>query len=834
MNMMKYWVLGVLFFIISQALVAQTKISGHLYDANQQPIPFANVIFANSIVGTISDENGNFYLESDENFPVVRFSFMGFQTKEVRLQKRATYGMKVTLEEDTATLDEVVIYKGKISKKNNPAIAILRKIWKNRRGNGVKKFKQYAYDKYEKLEFDLNTIDSNLINSRIFNGMEFVFDDLDTSRISGKTYLPIYLNEAISKVYGDNELNEYKEVLTGNKNAGFSDNQTLIAFIKDLYSEYDIYDNYLKFFDKSFTSPLSRTGINVYNYVLSDSAYIDNKWCYNIVYYPRRKNELTFKGDFWVNDSTWAIKDINLEITKSANINWVKDLYIEQEFDVLNDSVFLITKDYFQSDFALNKKENSRGIYGKRTTLYNHYKFDVKKGKKFYKSQVDPYNQEVYNKDDVFWQNSRMEALNKDEQKVYKLLDTLKTVKAFKRLYNVGSILASGYVSFDGYDFGPLFSTIGFNAIEGFRVRAGGRTYFTANDRWRFEGYGAYGFKDQKFKYGLSGKYLIDRKLRLTIIAGYRNDVEQLGASLTNTNDVEGRNLASSSIVSTGDNDRLTAIKLSAFSLSLEPRKNLTIGVTTSFRSLTPADRNLFSLDFTDTETNTVETTIKQAEIATKVVYSPGKKTTGYGVDRLIVNEGDYAELFLNYSVGLKNVLDSDFEYEKIQLYYRQPWRIGGFGVLSSTMEVGKTFGEVPLGLLSIVPGNQSYLSIENTFPLLNFYEFVTDTYASVHLEHNFNGRIFSRIPLLRKLNLRELVGIRGVWGQLSDENIALDASGFLQTVNVPDKDLYWEYSVGVGNIFKIFRVDFHFRGNYFDNPDARNFGVTGSFGFYF
>ncbi|WP_378185594.1 DUF5686 family protein [Aquimarina sp. W85] len=830
---MKYWILGVFVILTTTFSFAQTKVSGHVYDSFEQPVPFANVVFENSTIGTITNENGKFYIESDANYSAIKVSFIGFKTQTITLDRSANYEVEIILEEETASLDEVVIYKGKTSKKNNPAIDILRKIWENRRDNGVKKFKQYSYDKYEKLEFDLNTIDSALINSRVFNGMEFIFDDIDTSRISGKTYLPIFLNEAISKVYGDNILNETKEVLTGNKNAGFSNNQTLIAFVKDLYSDYNIYDNYLKFFDKSFTSPLSRTGIGVYNYVLSDSAYVDNKWCYNIVYYPRRKNELTFKGDFWVNDTTWAVKQISLEVTKSANINWVKDLYIEQEFDVLNDSTFLITKDYFQSDFAFSKKEKSRGVYGKRTTLYDNYKFDIPKDKKFYQSQIDPYNEDVYNRDDEFWSNSRMESLNKDEAKVYKLLDTLRTVKAFKRLYNIGTILASGYVEFNGFDFGPLFSTFGYNNIEGFRLRAGGRTYFTSNDQWRIEGYGAYGFKDEKFKYGISGKYLLDRKSRLIITAGNRRDVEQLGASLTNTNDVEGRSLASSSVISTGDNNRLTSINLTAFSLEIEPRKNLTVGVTGSFRKLKPADRDLFSLDFYDPETNELKSEIKQTEISTKITYSPGRKTTGYGVDRIIVNDGDYAQLFLNYSAGLKGIAESDFEYEKLQFFYRQPWNVGGFGKLNSSLEVGKTFGTVPLGLLSVVPGNQTYLSIYNTFPLLNFYEFVTDTYTSLHLEHNFNGRIFSRVPLLRKLNLRELVGLRGVWGELSEENRLISEPSELLLI-APDEEIYWEYSVGVGNIFKIFRIDFHFRGNYFDNPDARNFGVTGSFGFYF
>ena len=210
---MKHLILGVFLTVLSCSFLhSQTKAGGQVYDSNKQPVPFANVVFTNSTVGTVTDENGRFYMESDDNHPSIKVSFIGFQTKTVKLNKRVTYNMEIILEEETAALDEVVIYKGKTSKKNNPAIDILRKIWDNRRENGVKKFKQYTYDKYEKLEFDLNTIDSALINSRIFNGMEFIFDDIDTSRITGKTYLPVFLNEAISKVYGDNLMNLVKSI----------------------------------------------------------------------------------------------------------------------------------------------------------------------------------------------------------------------------------------------------------------------------------------------------------------------------------------------------------------------------------------------------------------------------------------------------------------------------------------------------------------------------------------------------------------------------------------------------------------------------------------------
>ncbi|HRG18083.1 MAG TPA: DUF5686 family protein [Flavobacterium lutivivi] len=818
-----------LFILIPVFGIAQTKVSGIVLDNTNQPIPFANITFKGSKIGIVSNEDGRFYIESPDNYEAILVSFMGFPTKEVKLPNRVNYDFKVILS-DSQSLKEVVVYSGKTSKKNNPALDILKKIWERRRKNGLKMFKQYQYDKYEKVEFDMNTIDSAMMKSKLFKGMEFVFKNVDTSKVTGKTYLPIFINESISEVYGDNTIKKSKEILKANKNSGLGNGDGVNTFVKDLYNDFDIYDNYINLFDKSFTSPLSRTGIDVYNYVLTDTAFIDNKWCYNIVFYPRRKNELTFKGDFWVNDSTFAIKTINMAATKSANINWVKDIYLEQEFEVMNDSVFLPTRDYMMSDFSLNKKESSKGVYGKRTTMYQNFKFNEKKPEKFYKEEVNYIDNSVYAKTDEFWQENRFEKLNKDESGIYKMLDTLKNVKKFKRMYNLVSIIGSGYIEFKNFDYGPIFSTFGYNEVEGVRVRVGGRTYFGPNDKWRLQAYTAYGFEDNKFKYGFSGKWMVDKKNRLILSGGNRRDVEQIGASLTSTNDVLGRSYASSGLFTTSSNGKLTNINLSTVAAEIEPVKNLTFQLGFSYRTLESAS-STFSLDYftDDTFTNT-RSDVKQSEITAQIEYTPKKKTVGYGVERREV-DSKYSRFFLSYSQGFKGILDSDFEYEKLQLYYKQPIVIGALGVSNLTVELGKTFGKIPLGLMSVVPGNQTYFIIDNTFSNLNFYEFVTDEYATFNWQHDFNGRIFARIPFLRKLNLREIIGAKGVYGTISNENKAINASGL--TYLAPEKP-YWEYNVGVGNIFKVFRIDFTWRGNYRDVPDASNFTIKGSFGFYF
>jgi len=824
--------LNILFLLLCLNSFAQVKISGVVVDSQNQSVPFANIVFTGSTVGTVSDENGKFYLESDKTYTEIEVSFLGFETTK-HLVKNRDFNLKIVLNEAAAQLGEVFIYAGKVKKKGNPAIAILEKIWAKKRQNGIYLFDQYQYEKYEKLEFDMNNVDSAFMKKKLFKGMEFIFEEIDTSNITGKSFLPIFINESVYNSYGKNKgAKKLREDLVANKNSGFNSNQNVIAFIKDLYVDYNVYDSYIKIFDKSFVSPISKAaGVSTYNYVLTDSAFIDNKWCYNIIYYPRRKGELTFKGDFWVNDSTFAIKEINMQVSKSANINWVKDIYIEQEFNVLNDSVFLLKRDYMMSDFSLNKKDKSKGLYGKRTTMYKDYQFNKPKEDKFYVKESNLYEEKIYNKTEDYWSINRQEKLNENELGIYKMLDTLTTVPKFKRLYNLVSILGSGYIEFNNFDYGPIFSTFGKNDVEGWRIRVGGRTFLGGNEPWRVQAYTAYGLKDEKFKYGLSGKWMLEPKSRFTIGVGNRKDIEQIGVSLTTTNDVLGRSFASSSLFSSGDNSKLTSINLSNVFFSIEPKANLELRLGASYRTLESASPDTFNLDYWVDETNGIKKSdIIQSEIDFSIRYTPNRKTIGYGVERNEVSS-TYSTLFLNYSRGIKGVFKSDFNYEKIQFYYRQPILIGGFGRTFTTFEIGKTFGEAPLGLLNVVPGNQSYFTIENTYSLLDYYEFVTDTYASIHVEHSFNGRFLSRIPLLRKLNLREIVGVKGVWGEISDKNKILNASNI--NYLAPTKT-YFEYNVGIGNIFKVFRIDFSWRGNYRDVPNANNFAIKGAFGFHF
>jgi len=811
-------------------LSAQIKVNGFVVDESGEPVSFANIIFKGSIEGTISDENGKFYLETENTYKELEISFVGFETKLIPLS-RANTDIRVVLQEGRDQLKEVTVYAGRIKKKNNPAINILKKIWAQKRKNGLNMYDRYEFDRYEKIEFDLNNIDETLMDRKIFEGMEMVFDQIDTSKITGKVFLPIFINESVYKTYGKNIYPRKKNsIMEANKNSGYSDNQALISFLKQLYVDFDIYDNYLLFFDKKFSSPLSKMGPDVYNYVLTDSSFIGDKWCYNILFYPRRKNELTFKGDFWVSDTTYAIKEIQMYATKNSNVNWVKDIYIEQEYEVLNDSVFLLTRDYIMTDFALNQKDKSKGVYGKRTTLYDNHVFNVKRSDEVYKEQIQD-NEAMYNQSDEFWTKNRQEELSKNEIGIYQMLDTLQNVKRFQQINTVGEILASGYWNFArGWDFGPVFSTIGYNDIEGLRLRAGGRTYFSQNDKGRVKGYLAYGFMDAKMKYGVEGKYLFKGNDRWVVSLGTRMDIEQLGVSLTTSNEVLERSFATTSIFTSGDNSKLSNINLTNASVTVEPIKNLELSFGSTYKTLESANPDLFNVDYFD-ENGDIQSNIEQVDVSFSLQFTPNRKSYGFGVERSVSNTNRFPTFYLGYTRGLKDVFNSDFDYHKLQFFYEQPIQMGLFGRLTSTFEIGKIWNPVPLQLLNIVPGNQTFFSSKKLFDLLDYYEFITDEYISLHLEHNFNGKIFAKIPWIRDLQWREIIGIRGVVGGISQDNRDINASDIIY---VAPENIYWEYHFGIGNIFKLLRVDFEYRGSYRDVPGANKFAVKVGLGFFF
>ncbi len=811
-------------FFPFQILLSQTKVGGVILNEHGEPMAFVNIVFTGTVKGTISDEEGKFYLQSDQTYSSITVAFLGYKTRIIKIKPR-DLNLVIRMEPDTETLNEVTIVAGKPKNKNNPAIELLKKVWKRKRYTGLKNFDYYEYDKYEKIEFDIYKVDSSLIRSRLLKGVEFIFDYLDTSRVTGKSFLPVFINEALYKVYGKNTPPaKIREDLIAHKASGVKNNEFVNLYIKDLYFQYDIYKNFIPVFGKDFVSPLSKFGPSTYYYVLTDTAVIDGKTSYNITFYPRRKRDLAFKGDMWIADSIYSVVRINMYVSKSANINWIKDFYLEQYYTLYHDSIMLLQKDYVMTEMGMEKLKDAPDLLVKKSTYYSHYILNQPHPYPFYTKEKNIYDKEIYVKPDTFWQQTRPEKLNANEKGIYRMLDSLQQTPKFRRIQDLASIIGSGYAYVKYFDYGPVFSTLGYNDVEGIRLRIGGRTYFETNDLWRIEGYVAYGFKDKRFKYGISGKALLKPEKRLMISAGYRKDVEQTGVSLTMIeDDILSRSFASSSIFATGDKNKLTQVEISDLSISIEPVKNFEIKTGFNYKILSSAHPG-FSLAYKAGD-NQIHEKIRQPEIFLQIKTTPGRKTAGYGVKRYDVNS-DYPVVLFRYSHGFAAHITEAFDYNKIQLYIDKKFSIGIVGNLTFRFETGKTFGRIPLALLNVVPGNQSFFYVDNSFQLLNYYEFITDSYISLRLKHNFGGRIFSKIPLLKQTKWRELIFFNGIAGKISEENKLINASGIPYLA--PEKP-YFEYGVGITNIMKFLEFDAFWRGNYF-NPNAQNFFIKMNF----
>src|SRR5690606_4778646 len=312
----------------------------------------------------------------------------------------------------------------------------------------------------------------------------------------------------------------------------------------------------LNFFNKNFVSPVARDGFSVYEYELSDTVNIDGIDCYRIKYFPKRDGEYTFKGDFYVSFNTYAVKEISMQSTRNIDVNFVRDIFVSLEFDVKNDSVFYPKRDYILLDMSLlNKKDKAKGLFAHRTVNYSDFNFENPKSDDFYNERnYDPYKEGAFEKTDLYWAGARPEKLSKDESGIYATLDSLQQVPRFKRIIKSVEIFGSGYYNiWNAIDIGNLYSTFGYNEVEGFRLRAGARTYFSQNDLWRLAGYLAYGFEDHQFKYGAEARFMLNRYNRFQLGIGTKRDIEQLGVQLTTSDGIMTRSFASSSIIGQGN-----------------------------------------------------------------------------------------------------------------------------------------------------------------------------------------------------------------------------------------------------------------------------------------
>ncbi len=804
-------------------VTAQNKIlQGVIRDRqSDEHIPFVSIISKNNGSGSLTDSAGNFSIAIRDYPPdTLLITSVGYKPVAFIVPQRfdSTF---ITIQMDIAPVGKEAIVKVKF----NRALWFWNRIQKNKYKHDRSDLQSFSYEVYNKLELDLVNINKEkLSNSKLLKPFNVIFDFVDTSE--DKPYLPVFLTETISDYYFQRTPRKVKEIIKASKTNGV-DNESITKLLGATYQNVNVYNNTIPVFDKQFISPLHDKGDNYYTFKLLDTQYINNKRLVHLSFKPKRKGENTFDGDCWIHDTTYAVQKITLRPSVSANLNFVKDLTLIQEFKLLDDTTWFLAKDKFVADIAL--LGNSKGNFkGRKTTTYRNILLNsdsiqnvVANNKKAEEVTVLP-SSEL--KEDDYWTVNRHESLNANEQGVYKMIDTIQNLPAFKKYYNSLYFLTTGLKYIGNYEIGPWYNWISANSWEGTRLRFDLGTNYKFSKQYYLHGYMAYGFKDQALKGKADIFYLPSKHPRFYLYAAYTKDLDN---GQQYYDEISTDNIFSLAIRKEGVPVKFQRIE----EKRLEVFKEINSGFSFLFSAVSKQYEPLRNLpDKSFFENNIPGEALNNFETSVKIKYAYLEKFLESTFLRSSLGS-DYPIAELKYSKGWANVLQSSYNYHKVNFTVHDYINLPPFGNLYYNFFGGKVFGTLPFQLLEVHPGNEIYYYNKYAFNMMNRFEFISDRYAGFNIEHNVGSGLFKYVPLTRKLKFRQFWSVKGVTGSLSDANKNLNFVGTNQFQSLDGKT-YVEVGTGVDNIFKVLRFDFVWRvlPQPLPKDQNRRFGIFGSF----
>lgn len=820
--MIKWLVHIILLLAVFSAQAQKTKVSGIVLDAaTGDTLPFVNIYFQDTKIGTTSNLDGKYVLESYYASDTLMASFVGYQTFKVKIKRDVPQELVIKLVPTDQALPELVV----LPNDENPAHPILRKVIKNKEINNREKLDFYEYEVYNKIELDLNNITEEFTESKAFRKFDFIFDNIDST--DEKPYLPMFMSESLSDFFYRKDPKSEKEYIKATKVSGI-ENESVSQFTGDMYQKVNIYENFLPVFGKNFVSPISDRGLNYYKYYLIDSMFVDKYWCYEMQFIPKRRGELTVEGTMWINDTTYAIKYITGKISNDANINFVNELVVSQTFEQVQDEVWMLTKDELVVDFEVADK--AMGFYGRKTTSYRNFKINQPKETHFYSGVENIFvNDSAQDYNESFWIQHRHEALSENEAGIYHMIDTLEDLPIVKTYIDFIQTVSTGYWVKGPIEIGPLYNTYSYNVVEGNRFRFGLRTSNDFSKMIELSGYGAYGLLDQEFKYGGGTRFFITKKPRRLVQMVFKHDVEQVGISSNAYNNSSivtflRRNPYNKLVFNTEYRVNYFREWFPGFSSELLLRNS----------TFSPLGITAFNAINSDGSISP-QVSLTATEVAFNTRFAYNEEFLSGEFERISLGT-KFPIVSVTYTYGMPNVLGSKYEYHKTRLTFQHKIPMGIFGTFKYQFEIGKIFGKAPYPLLEVHNGNETWNYNETAFNMMNILEFVSDEYISFKAHQHFDGLFLNKIPLLRKLMWREVATITGVYGQLSDKNRSLmELPSYTSTLQ---QKPYLEMALGIENIFKFIRVDVLWRMTYLDNEydgiKVSRIGLRGKFQFDF
>lgn len=792
------------------ALTQMTTVKGTVADEKGEPISFARVRFVGTKIGTLTDSLGGFFLQSYYATDSIQVQFIGYKTKTIKIKKDVEQNVKITMMVQSTDYKDVVV----LISNESPAVALHKKVIANKPINNKEKLDAYQYNLYNKIQLDLNNLGDKFQQNGLVKRMDLVMNYLDSSS-DGNTYLPVILSESISDFYFKNHPKQKKEIVQATKITGL-DNVQVNQFLGDMYLDLNVYDNIYDLFNKSFISPLAPFARTYYQFVLEDSSFIDNDWCYKLRFEPKRTGDLAFTGEMWINDTTYAVKQIKASISPDANLNYIQNFYFEHFFDQVQNEVWMLNEERLIIEFRLTEESKILGMFGRKYSKRSDFVINQAKDNAFYSTNSVEISDSAKLRSTDYWVDHRPVTLNVQEKHIEEMVDSLSKTTFYKSMKKLLYFTTTGYYPWNKIEIGNATSLISKNPVENYRVALALRTSNDFSHRLELGGRAAYGFGDEKFKYAAKIRYNITPKKRGMLTGIYSYDIEQIGQSPTAAS--MGSTFAT--VFNTAPFDKLTFVNKVGLNLEKDVKKDIILYGGFEWKSYTPLGLANYTRVVSNDTVNV--SNIKTFEFIGRFRWTKGEEFLSGYFDRTSLRSV-YPIFSIQAIIGMKNIFGSEYNYQRLEFQMEHNTQLGVLGRMRYGVTVGYIFGTTAYPFLKVHEGNQSLWLLTSTFNKLNFMEFISDKYITGFIENHWEGLFFDRIPLVKKLNLRLVSTGRILYGDISQKHEqAMLIPDFVKRFNgIP----YIETSIGIENIFKVVRVDLVWRMTH-PIPGESPFGI--------
>ncbi len=836
--------------------IGAQKISGVIVDDDGEAIPFASAMYKGHHVAVASDIDGNFTIDRHEGW-VLTFSSVGFKSHEMTVDAKTPSKLKIVLKDESRSLGEVVVKvrRGKYSRKNNPAVELMKRVVAAKKRTDLSNHDYYQYNKYQKITLAMNDIKPADLDSGRFKNKPWVVDQIETSPYNNKLILPVSVDETVSQHIYRKDPKEEKDIIKGTRSEGVNNllqtGDILNTMLKEVFTDVDIYDDHIRLLQYQFTSPIGETGISFYRYYIADTVYVDRDLCYHLEFIPNNQQDFGFRGDLYIlADSTLHVKKCEMTLPKRTDVNFVEDMKIVQEYTKLPNGEWVLTTDDMTAEIRINKWIHEALVT--RTTRLSDYAFDELPNKLFKGKAKVKHEADAMVRDDDFWNQYRAVGLTKSESSMNAFIHRMEQSKNFKWIIFGIRALFENYVETGSsrtkskFDFGPINTLISKNFVDGYRFRVSGRTSANLNPHFFWKGYYAYGVDSKKHYYGSEFTYSLNKKKNVPFEFPQRNITFETANDVMSPSD--------KFLIHNKDNVFMTFRAQKVEQMYFYNRQKLSFMYETdwgfSFNTSIKAESNRPTGDLvfekmvstnTDADGQTVPdyvTRIRTTELKLGLRYCPGQTYVNTKQQRLPVNL-DSPEFTLSHTMGVKNFLGGGYKLNFTELgIYKRFW-LGSWGYVDTHLNGGAQWNKVPFPLLIMPPVNITYFELENTFSMMRNMEFLSDRYAYASVSWDLSGKILNRLPLIKRLKWREYIAVKGMWSTLTDKNnpfLEQNASDpelfkFPEASHIMDKNKpYFEVVAGVHNIFKFFGIDYVRRLSYNDLPHTHKNGVRFSF----